>query len=141
MLTLWRYCFYNDSNENVGRARFSIYGREPDQDGYFMKYSEPELSIDMDPHSPAENLTCGTLTPSSNSVKLDPGDVIVACIRSSSPLNLLSETIEIDSGYQVYASEAGRISTCDNFPEDISNNELDNSYQLRSDFVLHVFAG
>ena len=98
ILTLWHYCFYNEYAGDDGIARFVIYRRDS-ANSYSRVYREERVLVSSIPSSPS--FSCHTLTPSQSNFQVEPDDIILACINSNNPLDVLAET----SGYQVYASK------------------------------------
>ena len=88
------------------------------------------------PSSPS--FLCRTLTPSQSNFLVEPDDIILACIDGNNLLDVLAESA---SGYQVYAYKTS-IEGCGNndIPASVSLSDSD-SYELRSDIAVHVYAG
>ena len=130
ILTLWHFCFY----ENAGRARFAIYRRNSgsNTNRYSRVYRENQISVSI-PSSPS--FSCTTLTPSQSNFQVETEDIILACIDSNNPLDVLAESA---SGYQVYGSTGG----CGNssIPGSISLS-YGECYELLSGYAFHVYAG
>ena len=135
ILTLWHYCFYNENAGDDGIARFAIHRRDS-ANSYSRVYTEERVSVSPIPSSPT--FSCHTLTPSQSNFQVEPDDIILACISSNNPLDVLAETA---SGYQVYASK-NAIGGCggSSIPDSISLSDGD-SYELLSGFAIHVYAG
>ena len=119
---------------NNGRARFAIYRRDS-ANSYSRVYTEDQISLSI-PSSPS--FSCMTVTPSQSNFQVDPDDIILACIDSNNLLDVLAESA---SGYQVYGSKTS-IEGCgdSDIPDSVSLSDHD-SYELKSDFALHVYAG
>ena len=137
ILTLWHYCFYNENSGRTGRARFAIYRRDS-ANSYSRVYTEDQIIVSI-PSSPS--FSCTTLTPSQSNFLVDPDDIILACFvdeGSDKPLDVLAERA---SGYQVYGSKTS-IEGCGNndIPASVSLSDND-SYELKSNFTVHVYAG
>ena len=134
ILTLWRYCFYNENEGSEGITRFVIYRRDS-ANSYSRVYREGRITVSI-PSSPS--FSCMTLTPSQSNFQVEPDDIILACIDNNKPLDVLAESA---SGYQVYASK-NAIGSCggNGIPDSISLSDGD-SYELKSDFAIHVYAG
>ena len=135
ILTLWHYCFYSENEGSEGITRFVIYRRDS-ANSYSRVYREVRVSVSPIPSSPS--FSCHTLTPSQSNFQVEPDDIILACINSNNPLDVLAETA---SGYQVYASK-NAIGSCagNRIPDSISLSDGDN-YELKSEFAIHVYAG
>ena len=131
ILTLWHYCFYNESAGNNGKTRFAIYRRDS-ANSYSRVYTEDQIIVSI-PSSPS--FSCHTLTPSQSNFLVEPDDIILACIDGDEPLDVLAESA---SGYQVYGSK-NSIDGCD-IPASVSLSDSD-SYELKSNFSVHVYAG
>ena len=137
ILTLWHYCFYDVNAGSNGRARFAIYRRDS-TNSYSRVYTEDQITVSI-PSSPS--FSCMTVTPSQSNFQVDPDDIILACFvdeGDDKPLDVLAESA---SGYQVYGSKTS-IEGCGNsdIPASVSLSDSD-SYELRSDFAVHVYAG
>ena len=134
ILTLWHYCFYNESAGSNGRARFAIYRRDS-TNSYSRVYRENQITVSI-PSSPS--FSCTTLTPSQSNFQVEPDDIILACIDEDKPLDVLAESA---SGYQVYGSK-NSIDDCggSSIPGSISRSDGD-SYELLSGYAFHVYAG
>ena len=86
------------------------------------------------PSSPS--FSCRTLTPSQSNFQVEPDDIILACIDSNNPLDVLAETA---SGYQVYASTSSDKVCDEDIPSSFSTTS--SSYEQLSNFAIHVYAG
>ena len=137
ILTLWHYCSYNENAGSTGRARFAIYRIYPDNNSIYARvYTDTLISVVPIPSS--HSFSCGTLIPSQRNFQVEPDDIILACIDVDNPLDVLAESA---SGYQVYASR-NLIDDCEgsNIIGSINISDVD-SYDLLSDFAVHVYAG
>ena len=133
ILTLWHYCFYNENAGDTGRAKFSIYRRDS-ANSYSRVYREDQVSVSI----PSSSFSCRTLIPSQSNFQVEPEDIILACIPSNNPLDVLAESA---SGYEVYASRTS-IGGCgsSDISDSVSLSDSD-SYELLSDSAVHVYAG
>ena len=137
ILTLWHYCFYNENAGSNGRARFAIYRRDS-TNSYSRVYRENQITVSI-PSSPS--FLCMTVTPSQSNIQVEPDDIILACFvdeGGDKPLDVLAESA---SGYRVYGSK-NSIDSCGNsdIPDSVSLSDS-NSYELLSNFAVHVYAG